>query len=123
VIVLEGVNNLNRVADPVMAGALIAGYRRIIAASHQAGLRVIGATILPFGGYTSWSPFKELQRQRVNAWIRKGGAFDGVIDVATAVGDPSDQRRISPSFDSGDHLHLNNGGYAAIAFAVALDGL
>ena len=84
---------------------------------------VIGATVLPFGGYAFWSPFKETQRQRVNGWIRNGGAFDGVIDVATAVAEPTDQRRISSSFDSGDHLHLNNAGYAAIAFAVPLDGL
>ena len=102
---------------------MIAGYRRIIAAAHQAGVRVIGGTILPFRGYTFWSPFKEVQRRKVNAWIRNGGAFDGVIDVAAAVADPTDPRRISSSFDSGDHLHLNNDGYAALAFAVPLDGL
>lgn len=122
VIVLEGVNDLNN-GSAVMASALITGYRRIIAAAHQAGVRVIGGTILPFEGYALWSPIKEIERQRVNTWIRKGGAFDGVIDVANAVADPSDPRRIGPSFDSGDHLHLNNDGYAAIAFAVPLDGL
>ena len=60
-----------------------------------------------------YSPEKEKVRQEVNAWIRTGGAFDGVIDFDEAVRDPSHPTQILPAFDSGDHLHVNNAGNVA----------
>jgi lysophospholipase L1-like esterase len=46
--------------------------------------------------------------------------FDGVIDFARAVADPKDPRALNPAYDSGDHLHLNDAGYRAMANAVNL---
>jgi lysophospholipase L1-like esterase len=54
----------------------------------------------------------------VNAWIRGGGAFAGVIDFDEAVRDPADPRRLAAAHDTGDHLHLTPTGYAALAAAV-----
>ena len=44
------------------------------------GLRVCGATILPFRGSFYDSPEREAARRTVNDRIRTGGEFDSVID-------------------------------------------
>ncbi|WP_220126779.1 hypothetical protein [Actinomadura madurae] len=41
-----------------------------------------------------------------------------MIDFDRATRDPSTPRRLLPSYDVGDHLHLNPAGYKAIADAV-----
>jgi lysophospholipase L1-like esterase len=67
---------------------LISGYRQIIAQAHAHNLRIIGATLTPFEGALSGTPFnsyynrnKDALRQQVNAWIRTSGAFDAVVDL------------------------------------------
>lgn len=45
-----------------------------------------------------------------------------MLDFDAAVRDPGDESRIAPAFDSGDHLHFNSDGYAALAAAIDLDG-
>ena len=54
----------------------------MIAQAHAHGIRVIGATILPYGGSTYYHPGaeNEADRQAVNAWIRDPGHLDGVVD-------------------------------------------
>ncbi len=56
----------------------------------------------------------------VNRWIRTSGGYDGVIDFDAALRDPADPERIRPELDSGDHLHPNDAGVAALAAAVPL---
>jgi lysophospholipase L1-like esterase len=125
VIVLLGVNDLggSSAAHPVRAATLVRGYEQIVATAHQAGVRVLGATMLPFRGSIVWSPAKERQREALNEWIRHRGPFDGTIDLARAVASPTDPQRISAAFDLGDHLHLDDAGYAAVAYAIPLDRL
>jgi lysophospholipase L1-like esterase len=122
VIVLEGVNDIGAGRD-VSAAQIIAGYQRLIAVSHAAGLKIFGATLTPFRGALYWTPAGEAKREAANAWIRHSGAFDGVIDFASAVADPLDPERIRPAYDSGDHLHPNDAGYRAMADAVSLSML
>jgi lysophospholipase L1-like esterase len=89
---------------------MIAGYRSIIARAHERGLRVYGATILPFAGAFYFTEAKERVRQAVNDWIRNAKEYDAVIDLDAALRDrdrPSELRR---EFDSGDHLHPNADG-------------
>ncbi|WP_454712837.1 SGNH/GDSL hydrolase family protein [Cupriavidus nantongensis] len=114
------------------ASELIAGYRRLIAAAHARGVRVIGATITPFAGALRDTPIrgydspgKEAVRLAVNDWIRHGGAFDAVVDFDAAVRDPARPQALLPAFDSGDHLHPGDAGYRAMAaqFDLALPGL
>ena len=49
---------------------------------HSRGIRIIGATLTPFGNETfmanAWNPTRETHRVAVNTWIRESGAFDGV---------------------------------------------
>lgn len=106
----------------VTAEQLIAGHRRLIAAAHARGVRIVGGTILPFkADYMQPDEFARAEaiRVQVNEWIRTSGAYDAVADFARAVGDPSDEQRLDPALDSGDHLHPNDAGYAALAAAAA----
>jgi lysophospholipase L1-like esterase len=111
------------------AEEIIQGYKQLIARAHMHGMRIIGATLTPFEDTFKGMPFegyyssrKEQVREAVNNFIR-GGAFDGVIDFDATTRDPANPRHIRPSFDSGDHLHPNDAGYAAMANSVDLQAL
>ena len=123
---LEGINDIgftSRLPDPrthVSAAQIIAGYRRLIALAHARGLKIFGATLLPFQGAWTYTAAAEVTREAVNTWIRTSGAFDGVIDFDAAMRDPADPLRLNPGYDSGDHLHPNDAGYQAMADAVDL---
>jgi lysophospholipase L1-like esterase len=130
VIVLEGVNDLGfsqmranplfgPVAD-VSAAQLIAGYQKLITQAHARGLKIFGATILPFAGAGYYTEEGEVKREVVNAWIRGSGAFDGVIDFDKVMRDPAGPLALNPAYDSGDHLHPDDAGYQAMAGAINL---
>jgi lysophospholipase L1-like esterase len=133
VIVGLGINDiafpgsLTPATDQMSAEKLIAGYRELIARAHKKGVRVVGTTNPPFENsflkdppVTFYTPEKEVVRQKVNDWIRTSGEFDGVIDFDEVVRDPSHPTRLLPAYDSGDHLHPNNAGYAASGNAIPL---
>lgn len=104
----------------VSAAQIIFGYRQIIARVHAKGLRILGGTLTPFQGAFYYTATGEAKRQAVNAWVRTSGAFDGVVDFDQATRDPANPLRLLPAYDSGDHLHPNDAGYAAMANAVNL---
>ncbi|MEV0900147.1 SGNH/GDSL hydrolase family protein [Actinoplanes sp. NPDC049802] len=122
VITLIGVNDL---ANPPARGAaeMIAGHRELIARSRAAGLRVIGGTLLPFGGSSRRydTPANRRTRDQLNAWIRGGGEYDAVIDFDAVMRDPRNPRRLNPRYDCGDGLHPNDEGTAALGTAVPLN--
>jgi lysophospholipase L1-like esterase len=124
VILLEGINDIGGSGSdgqPILTSdVLIAGYRQMIAQAHQAGLKIIGGTITPFIGAGYYTPLKEAMRQRVNAFIRTGGEFDGFVDFDAAVRDPARPVHLNPAFDPGDHLHPNDAGYRAMGDAIDL---
>ncbi len=133
VVLMMGINDIGWPGSPLApqeaepsAQAIIEGYKQLIARAHLHGLRIVGATLTPFAVAFQGKPFegyyneqKEKEREAVNAFIRSG-AFDGVIDFDTVVRDPADPKRIQAKFDSGDHLHPNDAGYAAMADAIDL---
>ncbi|MEV5954756.1 GDSL-type esterase/lipase family protein [Streptomyces sp. NPDC051987] len=123
VIVAEGVNDLIR--ETATAGQLIDGLTEIARRAHARGLRVVGATIVPYNGYGDhWSEAKEGERTEVNAFVRdSGGVFDAVADFDRAVRDPDEPTRYAAAYDSGDHLHPNDTGLKALADAVDLNTL
>ncbi|MEV0779335.1 SGNH/GDSL hydrolase family protein [Streptomyces sp. NPDC050428] len=122
VVLFEGVNDI-KAHTGVTAAALTAGYREIIDRSHAAGLCVIGATVLPFKGWSEWDPQEEAVRAEVNEWIRTSGAVDAVADFDKVLRSPYDTERMLPTFDGGDHLHPNDKGMQAMADSVALKSL
>jgi lysophospholipase L1-like esterase len=108
---------------PAPADDLIAGFTELARRAHDAGLTILAATIGPYGGaiYEGVSTPEGLAaRRRVNEWIRTGGAFDAVFDIARAVDRPDDPDFIRPEFDSGDGMHLNDAGARAMAEAIDL---
>jgi lysophospholipase L1-like esterase len=129
VIVLEGINDIGDSTGPRHPDAgftparIIAGYRDLIAQAHARGVRIFGATLLPYQGAGYYSPAGEAIREAVNAWIRTSGAFDGVIDFDAVMLDPANPLRLISAYDSGDHLHPNDVGYQAMADAINLDML
>ena len=130
VILLEGINDIGYSEDAnlgceapntsVSAAQIIDGYKKMIAAAHSHGAKIFGATMTPFGSAWFWSIGEQAKWQAVNHWIRTSGAFDGIFDFARAVRDPGNPNYLNPPDDSGDGLHPNDVGYAAMASAINL---
>ncbi|MEJ2633428.1 MAG: SGNH/GDSL hydrolase family protein [Acidihalobacter sp.] len=129
IIVLVGINDIDFGYTPhrrgldcdaphvkVTAGELIEGYRQLIVEAHAQGVRIYGATLTP----ASLPPAREAVRRKVNAWIRSSGAFDAVVDFDAALRDPAHPTRLLPRYDSGDHVHPSDAGYAEMARVVPL---
>jgi lysophospholipase L1-like esterase len=135
VIVLEGINDIIHpgvwapMDESVSSAALISGLKRYIEVAHHHGLRIIGATILPFEGCClkpgvgpppDWA-VRESKRHEINDWIRSSGAFDGVIDFDRLMQDPQNPHHLNPAYDKGDHLHPSADGYHAMADSIDLE--
>jgi lysophospholipase L1-like esterase len=120
VIYMCGINDIgsNHTADQ-----LIAADRQIIDRVHARGIRILGGTLTPFAGSITYNDARERTRQSVNRWIRTGGAFDGVVDFDRALRDPARPSELRAAYDSGDHIHPSDAGYAAMAAAVDLRAL
>jgi len=135
VVVMMGINDIGWPDSPLVPEGepapspedIIAGYQQLIDRAHAHGFTIIGATLTPFedtfaGGPLAdyYNPEKEEKRRAVNEWIRTGGGFDAVIDFDQVAADSANPTRIKAEYDSGDHLHPNDAGYAAMANAVDL---
>jgi lysophospholipase L1-like esterase len=132
VILFEGINDIGQPDSPaantspclsrtpVTPDEIIMGYKQIIARTHARGLKIFGATILPYQGSSGWTPTGEAKRAAVNTWIRTSGAFDGIIDFDAALRDPASPGRMAPQYDGGDHLHPGPAGHEAMGNAVDL---
>ena len=105
------------------AQPLINAYKKMIKLARAKKLRVLGATLTPFGGYSTWTPERERVRQQVNQWIRTSKAFDGVLDFDRAVRDPEWPDQLHGSYDYGDRLHLSDAGRRKLAYTVRLSQL
>ena len=127
-IVMLGTNDLrNRWAKPeeeVTAAQMIAGLKQMAARAHIRGIKLIGATLTPFGNETymanAWNPTREKHRVAVNEWIREGGAFDGVADFDLALRDPEHPTQMLPIYDCGDGLHPSDVGYCKMGDVIDL---
>jgi lysophospholipase L1-like esterase len=137
VVVFEGVNDLGiswgapagpagerfRALQPAVkatAERIIDGYRQLIVRAHAHGLRIYGATIAPYEGAAYWSAEGEAHRQKINAWIRSSGEFDGVLDFDAALRDPARPSQMAEGKHFGDHLHGSDAGYRAVADSIDL---
>jgi lysophospholipase L1-like esterase len=126
-ILLEGINDITWTALPgvpesqqASAAKIIEGLSQLVDRAHARGIKVMGGTLTPMGGLWLFNAETEALRQNVNTWIRDGGKFDAVVDFDAVTRDPADQSRLKPEYDSGDHIHPNDAGNAAMAQAIEL---
>ena len=129
-IVFEGINDIGTASgarakgEPAATGEEIIGaYEQIIERVHALGIRVYGATLMPFEGFAYsnyFTPESEAERRKVNEWIRTSGRFDAVIDFDAMTRDPERPSRLSAAVDGGDHLHPSAAGYRIMADAIDL---
>lgn len=127
IILLEGINDITFTALPgvpeserATAAGISEGLAQLIDRAHAAGIKVMGATLTPMGGLWLYNEQTEAMRQAVNTWIRGGGKFDAVVDFDAVTRDPTDPSRLKPEYDSGDHIHPNDAGNAAMAAAIEI---
>ncbi|HEY7958714.1 MAG TPA: SGNH/GDSL hydrolase family protein [Sphingomicrobium sp.] len=130
-IILEGVNDLGLLTRdaPVSAEAhhalveqMIGALAQVSERAHERGIKVIGATIMPYGasGYYHPDAANDADREAVNAWIRAPGHVDAVVDFDALMRDPAHPQRLKKQFDSGDGLHPSPEGYRFMAAVVPL---
>lgn len=126
VIVLESINDIGALHDPnrpdynLTAEDLEQGLSQLVARAHEHGITIFGATLTPYQGAGYYTDKGEQIREAVNAWIRTSGVFDGVIDFDKATRNPANPLVYLPAYDSGDHLHPKDAGYAAMANSIDL---
>jgi lysophospholipase L1-like esterase len=128
VIVMLGTNDLrNRWAKPeeeVTAEQMIAGLQQMALRAHAAGIKIIGATLTPFGNETymanALNPTREKHRVAVNTWIRQSGVFDAFADFDAALRDPAVPTQMRAVDDCGDGLHPSDVGYCKMGDAIDL---
>jgi lysophospholipase L1-like esterase len=101
---------------------MIDGLQQMAVRAHAAGIKIIGATLTPFGNDmgNAWNPMRETHRVAVNAWIRNSGVFDGVADFDAALRDPEIPTRMRAADDCGDGLHASDGGHRKMGDAIDL---
>ncbi|MGP4087011.1 SGNH/GDSL hydrolase family protein [Streptomyces sp. KR55] len=123
VVIGLGVNDILRnppVTDP---DQILDGLRTLVRQAHANGIKVVGATLMPFQGHRGYTDAREAIRQEINAEIRSGRVFDAVVDFDEALRDPYNPRKFRSDYDSGDHLHPNDKGYARMAEQFDLEDL
>jgi lysophospholipase L1-like esterase len=120
-IVYAGTNDLG---DACLSGIIINAYRSIVRQAHARHVKVLISTITPRGSYTA---VQNAEREKVNAWVRKGGNCSGEcdrsLDFDVVIRDPADHDRIDPRLDSGDGVHPTGEGYRRIAASIPLAAL
>jgi len=130
VLVMIGTNDFGnpKPGQAPTSEALIAGYKELIAKAKNAGLKVILGTIPPAEGtVTELVPVlhgtaaARAARDEANAWIRSQTMSDGVVDFERCLEDKNRTGFLAPEFNSGDNLHPNPAGYAAMADCVNLN--
>jgi len=114
-IVSIGVNDIgnarNEAASQGAIREVIAAYEEMITKAHEKGIKVYGATIIPFGKSSYDGDHHQMARQTINDWIRSSDRFDAVIDFDQLMRDPLDTKTMQTELQSGDFLHPNEAGY------------
>lgn len=124
VVIMDGINDIGNMhrapADAITEQAMLDAYTAMAKRAHAAGLKVIAATLTPFEGAKYYSEDGEQIREHINAFFRTSTLFDGVIDFDKIIADPEHPLRFHPKYDSGDHLHPSDAGYAAMGAGINL---
>jgi lysophospholipase L1-like esterase len=116
-IIMEGINDISY--EHVAPTVLIDAYKAAVARAHARGIKVLIATLLPIQNSVKDTPENIAAQQAVNAWIRAGEGFDGVIDFEKVVQDPQNPLRIRADLTA-DFVHPNTLGYRLMGESIDL---
>ncbi len=120
VIILFGVNDLNKLNNTGMYDRLKTEFQKMIQLAHENGIKVYLAPILPFGTSDYYSTASEQVRTMLNDWFRsEDSQADGIIDFESAVADPNNPKNILEKYTHSDGLHPYDG-YDVMADAIDL---
>lgn len=132
VVVLLGTNDIGRSVlvgmarlptpehEVPTAERITEGLQQLIKQARAKGVKVLIGTVPPFRNTPYWTEASEAMRGEVNRWIRSRQDVDAVIDFDAVLRNPADPLALNPLYDSGDHLHPNKAGHAAMAAAIDL---
>lgn len=123
-IILEGINDIGGIRKaedaPIIAKQLTEAYGIMIDKAHAKGIKVYGATILPFAKSFYDTPFRQEARTYVNDWIRNSGKFDSVIDFDKTMVSEVPGVILTDMHDN-DYLHPNEAGYKRMGESIDLN--
>jgi lysophospholipase L1-like esterase len=122
IIMFYGVNDIGNSSSDI-TNNLTSAYKSMVTAAHAKSIKVYGATITPFKGYSYYDAAgtHEKIRQDVNKWIRATGNFDGVIDFDKTVQNPSDPAAMLDAYvNSSSKVHPSAAGYKAMGESIDL---
>jgi lysophospholipase L1-like esterase len=123
VVLFMGTNDIRREAS---AEQVIGGMKSVLSRVKERGIKTIGVTIIPRHAAvpgvenTGWNDAKTKIRNEVNDWIRKGAAFDAVIDFDKVLRSANDPNLIEPAYNCGDGIHPSPIGYFQMGKSVDL---
>ena len=123
IILFEGVNDLGTNRNgPETAESVIEVFKNIITQAHAKGIKVIGATVMPFKHNGYYTTSREEGRQILNKWIRTSDALDGVIDFDAEMSGKAEPDALNPAYlFENDWLHPNALGYQAMGACIDLN--
>jgi lysophospholipase L1-like esterase len=132
-IYLEGINDIGQILKKdapertLTAADLELAATQIVIRAHQKHVKVLGATLIPWGPKET-PPNSDWPKARAvldayNEWVRTSKVFDAVIDLNRATADPQAPQTLLSAFDSGDHVHPSDAGYEAMARTIDLQVL
>jgi lysophospholipase L1-like esterase len=132
-VLLAGVNDFGtshrqRATTPesrqTLLNELAASLSMLEQRAAERGICLFVGTVMPYGGsgYYQPGPENEADRQKLNAFIRRPGGFDGVLDFDALTRDPARPSQLRHELDN-DGLHPSMAGYQAMADAFPLGWL
>jgi len=120
VVILEGINDIQQEPHQADPTKITAGLQQLVDRAHAKGLKVVVGTLTAWKGWGAYTEQLEGTRAAVNAWVRTNPSIDAVADFDAVTRDPAHPQQMLPAYDSGDHLHPNDTGYAAMGNAVPI---
>jgi len=88
-------------------------------AAKNANIKVIAVNISPCGGVSYEGENTQTWLQSINSWIAAPtDDADEIVDVYSILEDQENLTHLLAAYDGGDHLHMSNAGYDAVANAI-----
>ena len=115
-ILLLGANDIGMAKEDT-SQKIIDAIEEVVKTCKDAGIKIYVGTIMPMKNHDYYTAEHEAIRQAVNAHIRKGEGYDGVIDFDALFQDPADPEKMKEEYNSPwkDYLHPGDAGYKAMA--------